>query len=518
MPNVPLDATSGDSPEFLRRKARALLRAARAGDADAIDRLRDAGGDGPPQLSQALHALAREAGFESWPKLKFAADASTMDRAAKAERLKTALYVGQHGMVRALIDADASLGRENLGLACALYDVDLVRATLAADPGAANRVVGVRAPILHLTFSRHWRGGGSEVDMIATAEALVAAGADVNASYPFEESGEHRLSALYGAIGHSRNMAMARWLLERGANPDDNESLYHSTELDSHEGLEMLLAHGADPAGTNALPRALDFDDFAAVELLLKAGADPNEGILPHPSGEPSLVIPALHQAARRMCSERIVRLLLDHGADPAAVARGHTPYALARVFGNHAAARVLEDAGAATPLSADEAQLARAADGETRERDWIDMDRLSEELRFLLCRLVWREGTLPHMQRLVTMGFDANVADEMGMPPLHLAGWEGMVEKTAWLLSLQPDLSHLNAYGGTFFSTILHGSENCPQRATRDHIGCMRLALEHGVALPRPAIEGAVEPKMAAFLADWAEARPGHVVADGVW
>lgn len=505
--------------DHLRRSAKALLKAARAGDARALARVRaHVPAEAAPKHADALHALAREQGYASWPKLKFAHEAAAMDRSERAERLKRALYLGQNWVVEALLADTPDLGRDNFGLACALYDVAAVQTRLARDPSSANRVVGVRAPILHLTFSRHCQGGGSEADMIATADALLGAGADVNASYPFEEGGEHRLSALYGAIGHARNMTMARWLLEHGADPNDNESLYHATELDTREGLEMLLAHGADPSGTNALPRALDFDDYAAAELLLQAGADPNEGLAPHPSGAPTLVIPALHQAARRMCSGSIAQLLLDHGANPVALARGHTPYAFARIFGNREVAQVLEQAGAATSLSPVEAQLARAADGDVHDRDWIDMGQLSEELRFLLGRLVWREGTLPQMQRLVAMGFDANLPDEMGMPPLHLAGWEGMLEKMAWLLSLRPDLSHVNGYGGTLFSTILHGSENCAKRAERDHIGCLRAALEHGVALPRPAIEGAGTPEMAAFLEGWAAARPGQVVADGVW
>jgi hypothetical protein len=266
------------------------------------------------------------------------------------------------------------------------------------------------------------------------------------------------------------------------------------------------------------LPRAIDFDDIEAVRLLLDAGADPNEGLAPQTPGAGNATIPALHQAARRLASPEIVRLLLERGADPDAVALGHTPYALARAYGNAAAADVLVTFGADTTLTPTEAQLARAADGDGAPDDWIDMARLSDELRLLLCRLVWRAGTLDHMKRLVAMGFDPNVPDEMGMPPLHLAGWEGLVDRTAWLLSLQPDLGYLNRYGGTFFSTILHGSENCPNRAARDHVGCMRLALEQGVAIPRGALEGAGDPDMAAFLNDWADARPGQVVEDGVW
>ena len=86
-----------------------------------------------------------------------------------------------------------------------------------------------------------------------------------------------------------------------------------------------------------------------------------------------------------------------------------------------------------------------------------------------------------------------------------------------AFFLSQKPDLGHVNNYGGTLLSTIIHGSENNPSRKGRDHVDCLRLVLEEGVALPRKAIELAGEPEVAAYLADWAEARPGQVVEGGV-
>jgi hypothetical protein len=42
-------------------------------------------------------------------------------------------------------------------------------------------------------------------------------------------------------------------------------------------------------------------------------------------------------------------------------------------------------------------------------------------------------------------------------------------------------------------------------------------MALEHGVALPKRALDLAAQPDMAAFLADWAEDHPRQVVAHGV-
>jgi hypothetical protein len=49
-----------------RRRAKELVRAARAGDRAALARLRP---DRPPRLADAQHAVAGELGFRSWPAL-----------------------------------------------------------------------------------------------------------------------------------------------------------------------------------------------------------------------------------------------------------------------------------------------------------------------------------------------------------------------------------------------------------------------------------------------------------------
>ncbi len=509
------------SLEQLRRDAKALGKALAEGNEGA--KLRVHGiitepRSGVYKHADCLHVIARETGYATWSALKLAVETQGMDRAQKQGRLRWALFNGAHETVTQLLANDPDLATGQVPLLVALYDVQAMRDVLARDPGAATRDYPPRRPMCHLTFSKHIHAEPKkEADMLAMAKLLVARGADVNDSFSFEPGGEHRLSALYGAVGHANNMPLAKWLLEQGADPNDNESLYHSTELGHTDGLRLLLAHGARPQGTNALPRAIDFNSIEVVRLLLEGGADPNEGISPHPSGEPSLVIPALHQTARRLASGDIARLLLDYGADPNTVSRGHTPYAFARIFGNRDVVEVLEKAGAVTRLSPIEAQLARAAEGDDRPGDRIDMDDVSNEMKFLLCRLVWREGTLPHMQRLVQMGFDPHLADEMGMPPLHLAGWEGMADVMSYFLSHDPNLDHTNAYGGTLLSTIIHGSENCPQKARREHIECARMALERGVALPKKAPQFAAEPDMSEFLADWAQTHPSQVIEHGV-
>ncbi|MEL7114517.1 MAG: ankyrin repeat domain-containing protein [Pseudomonadota bacterium] len=507
------------SLDHLRRQAKALRKAIAAGDAAARNRLQTVfPGKTEAQHADALHVIAREAGFASWPKLKFAREALSMDRAEQAMRLRTALYFGQHWVVASLLEDTPDLAGEDLGLAIALYDRDLVEAALSQDPGAATRPILDRPPLCHLAFSQHLHGGGREADMLAVARALHAAGADVNATYNHDNDPNAPLSCVYGAIGHGNNMALGRWLLEHGADPNDGESLYHATELGHHTGLQMLLDHGARPEGTNALPRALDFNDHTAVRMLLDAGADPNEGIQPHSSGEPSFVVPALHQAARRMCDGAMIDLLIDRGADPSKPYRETTPYAVARVYGNGDAAARIAAAGGDAGLSPEEALLAKAADDDLPKGAFLDPAKLPLEFRNLLRSLLHLPERLPHLKRLVAIGLEYDRPDEIGLTPVQVAGWEGLPDVMSFFLEQKPDLSHVNGYGGTLLSTIIHGSENCPARDTRDHIECARRALVEGVALPIKAIQYAGDEAMAAFLADWGEAHPGQVVDNGVY
>lgn len=501
------------SIEKLRREAKALKKAVAAGDAEALARVRAVLPEAETlKHADALHVIAVEQGHDSWPKLKFAAEAEAMDRDARRERLKMALYFGQGWVIERLLATDPDLAAGQFHLEVALYDRTAVEARLARDPEAALREVGPRRPILHLAFSRyiHLRPE-LKPDMLAIAAALVAHGADVNDSYPSEPGSPHRLSALYGALGHADNLTLAEWLLDKGADPDDNESLYHATELGHLDGLRLLLDRGATIAGTNALPRMLDFDNLDGVRMLLEAGADPNEGIAAHPSGEPAMVIPALHQAARRMCSGEIAALLIAHGADGRAPYHGHSAYALARLRGNRPVARALEEAGQATQLDPTENLLAQAAEVEVSGK--VDPATLTEETRRLIGRVLGVDGRLEHIQRLVAVGLDPDEPDEMGMPAIHIAGWEGHADAVEWLLTLGPDLTRKNDYGGDLIGTILHGAEFSPARAHRDHLRCAELALAAGAPLHRADIEGTGAEALAAYLEDWAEAHPDRVI-----
>ncbi len=508
------------SIEQLRRDAKSLRRAYEALDPQAIARIKSIRSRSDGALlrhADFLHVIAQEANFESWPRLVWAAETIGLDRAAKQQRLKMALFHGQNWMVEQLMLQTPDLAKDAFGLSCALYDLATVKAELMRDPSLATRTFGPRRPILHLAFSNYIHVRPDlQSDMIAMAELLVENGADVNDGYAQNPGDDHLLSALYGAIGHADNMVLGRWLLEHGANPNDNVSLYHATELGHHDGLAMLLEHGAHPRGTNAALRAMDFHDVEAVRMLLEAGALADEFNDDEVGGETPWVVPALHQAARRMCGRDMIDLLLDAGASPNRTYDGVTPYEYARIFANTDLAEALETRGFERPLSGTVEQLAHVADGHDLGGAFLDPAKMPEAARNIVRLILHLPGKLDHVKRLVAAGAEYDRPDSAGITPVQIAGWEGLPEVMAYFLSLKPDLGHVNAYGGTLLSTIIHGSENAPDRANRDHIGCLGLALSHGVALPRRAIELAGDPNVAAFLADWGEAHPGQIVEVG--
>jgi ankyrin repeat protein len=495
--------------QSFRKSAKALKKSFAAGDSSAALRLRAVVTDaGDPKHADFLHVIARENGHESWPKLKFALEAAAMSREERADRLAEALYHGRRWVAEKLLAAEPGLTSGRLDLQAATYDLAAIRAALAKTPAAATAPIRDRTPILHLAFSKYIHMAPEKrSDMLAIAELLLANGADVNDGYPPEPGSGHKLSALYGALGHANNMPLAEWLLAHGASPDDNESLYHATELGHHDGLKLLIRHGVSTKGTNALARALDFNDAEAARLLLEYGADPNEAIHHHPSGEPVDAFTALHQGARRWCSAEIAHLILDHGANPLAVWKGHTAYATALIFGNTTFADALAARGFATPLSPNEAILAECAAGRV-PANRLDQAALHAEDRRLLTRIVWGPDRLDHLKALVAAGLDPNHPDEMGLTPLHLGGWEGLSDRVAWLATLAPDLTHRNRYGGDALSAVLHGAEFNPKADERDHIGCARLLLEAGARLTPDMIEHCGNEEMALFLEGWNE---GH-------
>lgn len=519
------DSASGRAPRSLedaKRQAKRLRKQLASGDAPSIERFRavfDA--RRPPAAAShadCLHIIAREAGAESWPRLKLAVETAALSEADRARRLGRAAANGAFHVVDRLLELDPGLPERRFALQLAFVRIDAAMASLARDPALATMPIGARWPIHHLCYSQIWKREPALVDgQITLLDALLAAGADIDQGHPAEPGSDHQLSALYGALGHAGNLRLAEALLERGANPNDNESLYHATELDTLDGVRLLFAHGAKVGRTNAFFRMLDHDGIEGVRLFLANGADPNASLYRHPSDETIDDRNALHHAILRGRSGEIGALLIEHGADPQAHFDGRSAYALARIYGNRSMADMLRQRGAMTALSPAERFLAMIAEGDAEGARAVLAsapklrDDLTEADLSRQTELAIDAHHLPVLRLMAELGFDPDRKGESGMPPIHAAAWHGLAETVAFYIGRGADLEIENMFGGAALGTAIHGSANCPRRDAGDYEPTIRLLLEAGATIrpERGDLEMGAEA-VSLLLESWLEREDG--------
>lgn len=295
--------------DHLRRQARDLLRAARAGDADAlgrIDRL---------TLAGAQSTIAREYGFASWARLKVAVDARTKELAELVVQFCIASIRDGSGRAARILAAAPEIAEYNVVTAAVLGDVERVRADIARDPEAARRPVpGWGWTPLHAVCGSRWHRlePSRAAGLRAVAEVLLDAGADPGAHT------DNGWTPLRCAVAGAANADIARLLLDRGAVPDDHDIYLAGFAEDNHETLRLLLSHAVNLSTSTALAAPISIDDAAGVRLLLDAGVDPQTPTPADLYGEgkdSELSLRPIYAAIRAGCSTELIDLLLDAGA-----------------------------------------------------------------------------------------------------------------------------------------------------------------------------------------------------------
>jgi ankyrin repeat protein len=232
------------------------------------------------------------------------------------EFIAATFWHGSREKADAILAAHPGLKSADIHVAAIVGDDDAVRAFIAADPSSATSRSGPMSlePLQHLCFSIYLRDRSRSPAFVRAASALLDAGADINAQFHDPEYDEWE-SLVYGAAGVHFNPDVTRLLLERGADPNDNEVPYHSVEGPDNEAFRILIDSGRmnEESLNMMLLRKTDWHDLEGVEMLLEHGVDPNRLTRWGKT--------ALHNAIVSDNGLNIIEALLDRGADPTIVA-----------------------------------------------------------------------------------------------------------------------------------------------------------------------------------------------------
>ena len=486
------------SPDLshLKKQAKSLLRGARAGDTAMLQRFIDIlpGARGATlatlasrelKLHDAHSVIAREHGFKSWLELRRYVEWARTAGAERIARWISAAYDGNAGARRIalrVLREQPALFRGDAWVACAIGDIEVIRGAIAAHPSWVNDAAGPLGmpPLIAVTHSRLIAEPELETRLLASATLLLGAGANVDSAWINPAWRDGSQSALSGAAGYTHNVAMTTLLLDAGATPDDNESLYHSVESRDSTCTRLLLRAGARVSGTNALGRVLDFDKLEDLRLMLEHGGSANE-------------CPWVHHAILRGRSIDHVRVLLDAGADMRRVnEHGVSLFRFAQAFGRADVVQLLRDAGVDEPLDEAEEFVGACARGdEPSARAMLERtpDLIGQLTHTQLQAMpeLAATGNIPAVRTMLAVGWPREVKTAWDATSLNLAVYRGDVAMTELLLSSGADWRARHGYNDNVIGTLSFASQDemIDGSAPRDYAGCARALLAHGVPAP---------------------------------
>jgi ankyrin repeat protein len=479
--------------EHLKNQAKALLRDFQQDDATAKDRFASASTLGDPKFADALHVVASEYGFASWPKLK-----------EHVESLSRILSPDQKLTV-AIRARDASKAAQVLANHPELKAQ--LNEPLASYGGGITPLLGA---VQH---------GDPE-----TVDVLLAAGADINVRNHLWAGG---LSVL-DECGED----LAAFLIERGARLE----VHAASRLGMLEELKALVA--ANPTvvaarGANGMTPLHFASTIEIAEYLLGHGADIDARDLLHESTPAQHMLRVLQGRHYRRDRQDVARFLVTHhcqtdilmaaalgdielvrrhlDADPLAIrisvtdeyfaksdprsagtiyiqifGSRRTAHLIARDFGHDDIFRFLMDR---TPEDMKLSMACELGDEDTFRALLVSHPNLTKTLsdddRRRLPDAAQNNNTNA-VRLMLAAGWPVDTRGEYLMTPLQWAAWHGNVEMVREILKYHPQLELSdNEHCISALGSALHGSENGWHRGTGDHVATVEALLAAGAKAP---------------------------------
>jgi ankyrin repeat protein len=374
--------------------------------------------------------------------------------------LRAATWHGTLEEAEEFLRAHPGLATLDIHTAAVLGDHSAVRRFVAEDPASATRKSGPYGgdALNYLGLSKYLRLDPSRTEgFLRAAAVLLDAGADPNTGFWTTGRFPERETALYGAAGVAHHVELTRLLVERGADPNDGEAVYHSPESYDLGAMKVLVeTRRVTPENLSLmLVRKHDWHDYEGARYLLEQGTDPNyqreRGWIP------------IHHAIARDNAPAMIELLLDHGAHPLVEKDGQTAIQRAARRGRGDLLELFEQRGFSVELVGVDRLIAACAkgNGELARRiagtDPVSGRHLLEQGAARLAEFAgtWNTegvGLLLDLGVPVTALYEGDGYWDLtkGTTALHVAAWKGIPSTVRLLIERGAPVNAVDGKGRT--------------------------------------------------------------------
>jgi hypothetical protein len=477
--------------EQLKKQAKDLLQAYKVRQPDALRRVHEHHprlskspklemGTAPLKLSDAQLVIAREYGFESWPKLKDHVDSLSLATVEPLELFKQAFHADDAAMFRKLLARYPEM-KAHINAPVAAFDAPVI--TKVHSREMLDVLLEAGADIN--ARSRWWAGGfglldSAEPDLAAYAITRGAA-LDLHAA------------ARLGMIDEVRRMLAAKPDLVNARGGDGQTPLHFAKTV---EIAECLLEHGAnidavdiDHESTPAQYMVAERQEVARylvrrgcrTDLLMAAALGDLDLVRQHLDTDPASI--------RMSVSERYFPKRNPRSGGTIYIwtlGQNNTAHAIARKFGHEEVFELLME------RSPDELKLAIA--GETGEEQVLKhllvsrpelMANLPEDDRRKLADAA-QSNNAKAVQLMLSHGWPVNARGQHGGTALHWAAFHGNAEMVKFILTYSPPLEWTDAeFQATPLGWAIYGSKHGWYCQTGNYARTTELFLRAGAKVP---------------------------------
>ena len=481
--------------EHLKNQARTLRRESLASDPAATARFAAVGvTSSTPKLADALHVIAREYGFDTWPAIKLHIEANSED---PVEALTAAIKADNASLVRDVLARHPSL-KSRINEPLPNYGFDspaIIAAVQQNNREIIDTLLTAGANINERT--RWWAGSFGILDFASSvlAEYLISRGAFINihaAARLGMIDRVRQLLALDPQLVHARGgdgqfplhfaatVEIAALLLEHGAEIDARDIDHESTaaqyiacirqdlkgrEPYRHDVARFLISRGAKAD----ILMASAIGDLALVEHIL--------------NDDPETVRVTVNDRYFPKQDPKSGGTIYIFGF-------GYTksPHMIAHQFGHTAVFDLLMQRSAPWLRLTQAAELGdESLVLQILQQHPSTMTRLTSNAARRIVGTALRNNNRA-VDLLLGSGWPSNATLENNQTALHYASWHGNLSMVQTLLSHNAPINVFETeHGGSPLAWALHGSLNSWHRDKGNYPAVVRTLLAAGATVPKP-------------------------------